>query len=248
MKTDVNVARLPHILLVDDDTEIRGMLSKFLRERGLSVTTAANGQAMTAALKRHAFDLILLDIMMPGEDGLSLCRRLQTQETAPPVILLTAVGGEADRILGLEIGADDYVTKPFSPRELLARIRTVLRRTGTSAAPRGRSSVYSFADWTIDINHRTLTSPDDTLVVLTSTEFDLLTLFVENPQRALSRDQLLEALHGRVTHQFDRAIDVQISRLRRKVEPAPQAPSLIKTLRNEGYFFAPVVTRVEGPI
>jgi len=235
----------PHILLVDDDAEIRAMVSKFLHDHGLTVTAAADGRDMFAALAKDRFDLILLDIMMPGEDGLSLCRRLQSQNHAPPVILLTAVDGEVERILGLEIGADDYVVKPFSPRELLARIRTVLRRvdrSGERPQPATAKS-FQFSGWTIDLDRRDLVSPEGTVVILTSTEFDLLALFVESPRRALSRDQLLEALHGRAAQPFDRTMDVQISRLRRKLEKDPQNPELIKTLRNEGYFFTPDVER-----
>jgi len=240
-----NAGQRPHILLVDDDTEIRSMLSKFLHDHGLTVTPAADGQDMFAALARSRIDLILLDIMMPGEDGLSLCRRLQSQNHAPPVILLTAVDGEVERILGLEIGADDYVVKPFSPRELLARIRNVLRRIskGEDRTPAPLSRSFRFAGWTMDHDRRDLVSPEGSLVVLTSTEFDLLALFVENPRQALSRDQLLEALHGRSAQPFDRTMDVQVSRLRRKLEKDPQNPELIKTLRNEGYFFTPDVER-----
>lgn len=235
--------KIPHILIVDDDTAIRSMLSKFLRDHGLVVSTGSCGSDMFAVLKRGNIDLVLLDIMMPGEDGLTLCRRLREHNAPPPVILLTAIDGEADRIIGLELGADDYVTKPFSPRELLARIRAVLRRTDgnkAEAAPK-KPYRYQFSGWTIDINRRTLLSPDQTLIVLTSTEFDLLTVFVENPQKPLSRDQLSDILHGRGSSQTDRSMDVQISRLRRKIEPDPQNPDLIKTLRNEGYFFTPDV-------
>lgn len=237
----------PHILIVDDDTAIRGMLSRFLREHGLNTAEAAGGAEMFAALKGRQPSLILLDIMMPGEDGLSLCRRLQA-EGAIPVILLTAVDSETDRIIGLELGADDYVTKPFNPRELLARIRALLRRTsqGTGIAAAKKSPVYTFSGWTMNINRRTLLSPDGTLVVLTSTEFDLLSVFAENAQKTITRDQLLEALHGRAAHAFDRSMDVQISRLRRKIEQDPQNPALIKTIRNEGYFFTPDVKNGGG--
>jgi len=239
---------IPHILVVDDDNAIRGMLSRFLRDHGLVVSTASNGGEMFSLLKRSDIDLILLDIMMPGDDGLTLCRRLQSDIAPPPVILLTALDSETDRIIGLELGADDYVAKPFSPRELLARIRTVLRRTGgeTGRTPRRKTAVYKFAGWTIDLNRRTLFSPDGTLVILTSTEFSLLTVFVENARKILSRDQLLNALHGRSAHQFDRTMDVQISRLRRKIEADPQNPSFIKTVRNEGYFFTPGILPGDG--
>ena len=238
---------LPHILIVDDDKKIRGMLSKFLREHGLMASTASNGHDMYSVLNRSNIDLILLDIMMPGDDGLTLCRHLQKSSSPPPVILLTAVDEVTDRIIGLELGADDYVTKPFSPRELLARIRSVLRRAGreTNTSARNKTSVYQFSGWTIDINRRTLISPNQALVILTSTEFDLLTIFVENAQKVLDRAQLSEFLHGRSTNPDDRTMDVQVSRLRRKIEDNPQNPMLIKTLRNEGYFFTPVVLREE---
>lgn len=239
MKTDKDA---PHILIVDDDHDIRGMLAQFLQGHGLTTSMAANGTEMFAVLGKTAVDLILLDIMMPGDDGLTLCRRVQ-QDSTTPIILLTAVDSETDRIIGLEIGADDYITKPFNPRELLARIRALLRRAARAGGMAAKKSpVYRFAGWSININRRTLTSPDQTLVVLTSAEFDLLAVFTENAQKVLNRDQLLEALHGRAPHTFDRSMDVQISRLRRKIEEDPQNPVLIKTIRNEGYFFTPDVT------
>jgi two-component system OmpR family response regulator len=236
-------AVIPHILIVDDDRQIRQRLAKFLREHGLSVSEAGNGREMTSLLQRGQIDLVVLDIMMPGDDGLTLCRQLRA-ETMMPIILLTALSADTDRIVGLELGADDYVTKPFNPRELLARIRALIRRA--SAAPvigstRPRAPIYRFAGWSLDVNRRVLVSPTEVLVVLTSTEFDLLVAFAENAQRAISRDQLLEYLHGRVANQFDRSIDVHISRLRRKVESDPQNPALIKTIRHEGYFFTPAV-------
>ncbi|TKI03361.1 response regulator [Martelella alba] len=235
---------MAHILIVDDDTSIRTILSLFLSEQGFVTSQAADGNEMFAILENTSVDLLLLDIMMPGEDGLALCRRLQNNNPLP-VILLTAMDGETDRIIGLELGADDYVAKPFSPGELLARIHALLRRVNheRSKTPFQKSSLYVFSGWTIDVQKRTLISPDNVLVVLTSTEFDLLTLFIENPQTALNRDVLLEALHGRMAHAFDRAIDVQVSRLRRKIEPDPQNPTLIKTIRHEGYFFASDVIR-----
>ncbi|WP_374373231.1 response regulator [Dongia sp.] len=234
---------IPHILIVDDDRQIRQRLAKFLREHGLSVSEAGNGREMQALLQRGQIDLVVLDVMMPGDDGLTLCRQLRA-ETPMPIILLTALSGDTDRIVGLELGADDYVTKPFNPRELLARIRALIRRAGLQAnagTTAVRSAIYHFAGWSLDVNRRALTSPDKILVVLTSSEFDLLVVFAENAQRALNREQLLEHLHGRVTNQFDRSIDVHISRLRRKIEPDPQNPTLIKTIRHEGYFFTPTV-------
>lgn len=236
----------PHILIVDDDYSIRSILAEFLQSHGLITFQAANGAEMFSALKRESIDLILLDLMMPGDDGLTLCRRLQNGYQIP-VIILTAVDSETDRIIGLELGADDYVTKPFSSRELLARIRNILRRFGDDPRKTAekKPTSYRFADWTIDSKRRTLFSPDGTLIVLTSTEFDLLMVFVENSQRVLNRDALLDALHGRTSHQFDRAIDVQISRLRRKIETDPQNPEFIKTIRNEGYFFTPDIEQAD---
>lgn len=244
MKTNKKVT---HILIVDDDTAIRKMLSKFFRTHGLVTTTASNGEEMLKVLSKNNIDIVLLDIMMPGDDGLTLCKRMQAQPLAPPVILLTAVDGEADKIVGLEIGADDYVVKPFSPRELLARIRTVLRRVEKKEAPtlERESPTYTFANWSIDLGQRTLHAPDMTLVMLTSTEFDLLSILINNPRTPLSRNQLSEMLHGRATSHYDRSMDVQISRLRRKIEDNPQSPEFIKTLRNEGYFFTPSVIKKE---
>jgi two-component system OmpR family response regulator len=233
----------PHILIVDDDHRIRAMLARFLKDHGLRVTQAGDGEAMFDALDVGSFDLIILDVMMPGEDGVSICRRLRATDPIP-IILLTAVSGETDRVVGLEIGADDYVVKPFAPRELLARIRAVLRRTASvqAAPPRTARSVFRFAGWALDTTRRTLVSPGGMLTDLTSGEFDLLAAFLEHPQRVLTRDQLLDLAHGRAAAGFDRSIDVQISRLRRKIEASPQEPVLIKTVRNEGYFFTADVT------
>jgi len=229
---------IPHILVVDDDREIRSRLSKFFREHGLSVSEAGNGREMLAILRRGVIDLVVLDVMMPGDDGLTLCRQLRATDSIP-IILLTALMADTDRIVGLELGADDYVSKPFNPRELLARVRALIRRSSMAMhRPRNNTPpVYRFADWQLDINKRTLKSPDGALVVLTSSEFDLLVVFLENPQRALKREQLLEALHGLASSQFDRSIDVHVSRLRRKIEPDAQNPTFIKTIRHEGYFF-----------
>lgn len=229
----------PHILVVDDDQRIRSMLASFLRDHGLRVSQAGDGRQMFTVLEAARIDTVVLDVMMPGEDGISLCRRLRSESTVP-IILLTAVSGETDRIVGLEVGADDYVTKPFNPRELLARIRAVLRRVAMlSAGPReSRQAIYRFNGWRLDPTRRTLHSPGGALTDLTSGEFDLLAAFAEHPQRVLTRDQLLDLARGRSAAGFDRSIDVQISRLRRKIEDNPQDPSLIKTVRNEGYYFA----------
>jgi two-component system, OmpR family, response regulator len=231
-----------HVLIVDDDHRIRAMLARFLTDHGLRVSQAGNGREMLAICDSARIDVIVLDIMMPGEDGLSLCRRMRVQSTVP-IILLTAMTGETDRIIGLEIGADDYVVKPFNPRELLARIRAVTRRLAAASinAERPVAAVYEFAGWQLNASRRTLVSPGGALTDLTSGEFDLLLAFLEHPQRVLTRDQLQDLARGRMSQSYDRSIDVQISRLRRKIEADPQSPAFIKTIRNEGYFFtAPV--------
>jgi two-component system OmpR family response regulator len=238
----LNTALPTHVLIVDDDHRIRAMLARFLADHGLKVSQAVDGRAMFEICEAARIDVIVLDIMMPGEDGLSLCRRMRAQSPVP-IILLTAMSGDTDRIIGLEIGADDYVVKPFNPRELLARIRAVTRRLGAAShnAERPVANVYEFAGWLLNASRRTLTSPAGALTDLTSGEFDLLLAFLEHPQRVLTRDQLLDLARGRMSQAYDRSIDVQISRLRRKIEADPQDPAFIKTIRNEGYFFtAPV--------
>lgn len=240
------MSRIPHILIVDDDREIRNLLVRCLTEYGFRVTPAADGRGMQAALKNARFDLIVLDLMLPGEDGLQLYRQLR-REVQIPILMLTALSGEADRILGLEIGADDYLTKPFSPRELIARIKAILRRV--AAAPADdieRPQAYVFGDWTLEIGKRHLRSPDGALLPLTSGEFDLLIAFAEHPQRVLSRDLLLDLTRGRSTVLFDRSIDVQVSRLRKKIEPDPNMPELIKTVRSGGYIFTPQVQALQA--
>ncbi|WP_341910296.1 response regulator [Ferrovibrio terrae] len=245
----MNTPAATHVLIVDDDHRIRAMLARFLTDHGLKVSQASDGREMFSLCEAARIDVIVLDIMMPGEDGLSLCRRMRAQ-SAVPIILLTAMTGDTDRIIGLEIGADDYVVKPFNPRELLARIRAVTRRlsaasinadTGT-AAQRAMATAYEFGGWQLNASRRTLTSPAGALTDLTSGEFDLLLAFLEHPQRVLTRDQLLDLAHGRMSQAYDRSIDVQISRLRRKIEANPQDPAFIKTIRNEGYFFTATVT------
>jgi len=233
----------PHLLVVDDDREIRDLLSRFLRKHGFRVTAAADGRQMNEALAAGRFDLVVLDLMLPGEDGLSICRRLRAG-TDLPVIMLTAMGEETDRIVGLELGADDYVAKPFNPRELLARVRAVLRRAGGAAAPGPRGEggaegpALTFAGWRLDLARRELRRADGTLVALTAGEFDLLAALAERPGRVLSRDQLLDLTRGREAQPFDRSVDVQLSRLRRKLEDDPKEPALIKTVRGGGYLFA----------
>ena len=239
------MSRSPHLLIVDDDREIRDLVSRFLVKHGYRVDTAADGREMDRLLAAGRFDLLVLDLMLPGEDGLSLCRRLRA-ESGLPIILLTALGEETDRIVGLEMGADDYLGKPFNPRELLARIKAVLRRAdGIARRPDsdGSAVTVSFEGWRFDQAKRELRSADGVLTPLSSGEFDLLLAFVEHPRRVLTRDQLLDLTKGRSAQPFDRSIDVQLSRLRRKIEADPKDPTLIKTVRNEGYIFTASVER-----
>lgn len=238
------MSNAPHILIVDDDREIRDLLSRLLKKHGYRTSTAEDGRSMQALLEHGRFDLAVLDLMLPGEDGLSLCRRLRA-ESELPIIMLTALGEETDRIVGLEVGADDYLPKPFNPRELLARVKAVLRRTGR--APRvsetAQARALSFEGWSLDIARRELRAPNGELVMLTGGEFDLLVCFAEHPQRVLTRDQLLDMTRGRDAAPFDRSIDIQVSRLRRKLEDDPKQPAIIKTVRGGGYVFA---ARVEA--
>ena len=230
-----------HILIVDDDREIRDLTGRYLRKHGFRVDSAADAKEMDRLLRDGRFDLIVLDLMLPGEDGLSICRRLRAA-TRIPIVMLTAVAEDTDRIIGLEIGADDYLTKPFNPRELLARIRAVLRRAeGPLPHPDGGTLV--FAGWRLDPARRELRDPDGVLVELTAGGFDLLAAFVERPRRVLSRDQLLDLTKGRDAQPFDRSIDVQVSRLRRKIEADPKKPEVIKTVRSGGYIFTLPVER-----
>ncbi len=225
----------PQILLVDDDAGIRGLACDYLQEHGLSVTGAANAEQMWRAIRTNKPDLIVLDIMMPGQDGISVCREVNG---AIPIILLTAMAEEADRVLGLETGADDYVTKPFSPRELLARIRSVLRREKRSAGVANAVATrLSFDGWTLDHPRRLVTDPQHRVVVLTGAEFDLLWTLASQPGVVLDRDTLLATTRGRDAAPFDRAIDVLISRLRSKLGDR----DLIKTVRGGGYQFTATV-------
>jgi two-component system, OmpR family, response regulator len=234
-----------HILVVDDDREIRDLLARFLGKHGYRVTGAGDGKEMRRVLADWSIDLVILDLMLPGEDGLSLCRDLRARSQIP-VIMLTMMGEETDRILGLEMGADDYLPKPFNPRELIARMKAVLRRSQGAVAPsRGAGKVLGFAGWRLDRGRRRLESPAGLVVDLGAGEFDLLIAFAEHPQKVLTRDQLLDLTHGRAEAPFDRSIDMQVSRLRRKIEADPKEPELIKTVRGGGYVFTAVVAQDE---
>lgn len=239
-----------HVLVVDDDREIRDLLGRFLAKHGYRVTVVGDGKEMRRALDDWNIDLVVLDLMLPGEDGLSLCRSLRSKSRIP-VIMLTMLGEETDRIIGLEMGADDYLPKPFNPRELLARMKAVLRRARSTppAATGTRRRVFQFAGWQLDPGHRRVRSPREMVIDLSAGEYDLLIAFVEHPQRVLTRDQLLDLTHGRAEAAFDRSIDMQVSRLRQKIEANPKDPELIKTVRGGGYLFTAEVERVEtaGP-
>ena len=232
----------PQVLIVDDDHDIRSLLAEYLSTQGMRTEVASDGIEMWRALAADSFDLVVLDLNLPGDDGLSLCRQLRGQGSTVPIIMLTARAEPIDRILGLEIGADDYIGKPFEPRELAARIRTVLRR-GAIVQPARRGTDFiteklRFAGWTLDIAARQLLSPEGTVVVVTSGEYRLLKALVQNAGRVLNRDQLLNLTQGRDAGPFDRSIDLQISRLRAKLRDDARSPALLKTIRNEGYLLA----------
>jgi len=238
----------PNILVVEDDRETRTLIAKYLRTNACNVATAADGREMARAMTDHRVDLLILDVMLPGEDGLSLCRRVRA-ESQVPIIMLTARGEDVDRIVGLEMGADDYMPKPFNPRELLARINAVLRRqqAARNASTIEGASALSFQGWHIDLRLRELRNPEGARVAMTSAEFDLLRTFCERPGRVLSRDSLLDLTQGRNAGSFERSIDVLVSRIRRKIEPDPQEATLIKTVRSGGYVFTPRVEAVAPP-
>ena len=237
--------RTDKILVVDDDARIRDLLRRYLTQEGLEVILAEDGKALNRILLRDTVDLIVLDLMMPGEDGLTLCRELRVKSNLP-IIMLTAMGEETDRIIGLEMGADDYLAKPFNPRELLARIKAVMRRTQAETQPAAETLTQDlrFDRWLLDVNRRELVDEDGVGLSLSTAEFDLLKVFLERPQRVLSRDQLLDLARGREAVAFDRAIDTLVSRLRRKLERDPKNPELIKTIWGGGYLFAADVTQV----
>jgi len=233
-----------HILIVDDDREISSLLAEYLEKNGCRTSTAGDGKAMWKALDEHGIDLIVLDLNLPGDDGLTLCRNLRAR-SGIPVIMLTARGEPVDRILGLEMGADDYLPKPFEPRELFARIRSVLRRTQASpaSAQAPECQRVHFAGWTMDTTARHLVNPQGVIVALSGAEYRLLKIFLDHANRVLSRDQLLNMIAGRDADPFDRSIDLQISRLRQKLGEDARSPQIIKTVRNEGYVLATAVTR-----
>jgi two-component system, OmpR family, response regulator len=236
---------MPHLLLVDDDEDILSLLTGFFRKHGFTVSVAANGNAMFAALQTRSIDLIILDVMLQYEDGFSLCQRLRATSMIP-IIMLTAVADKTNRAVGIELGADDYLTKPFDQRELLARVNAVLRRASAAAdAPMHDETrpLLCFAGWRLDVVRRELRSGDNTLVLLSGAEFDLLLTFAEHPRRVLTRDQLIDLTRSSAHVAYDRDIDVQVNRLRHKLERDPGNPSIIRTIRGTSYIFSPEVTR-----
>ena len=232
----------PHILVVEDDREISALIARYLRGNDCRVSLAGDGREMDRVLADARVDLIVLDLMLPGEDGLSLCRRIRTH-SALPILMLTAKSEEIDRIVGLEIGADDYLGKPFSPRELLARIRAILRRGPPADQHDDMTRRFHFQGWTLDSGLRQVLSPVGARIAITGAEFDLLHALCLRPGRVLSRDQLLDLTQGRSAGPFERSIDVLVSRIRQKVERDVRNPEIIRTIRSGGYLFAPEVTR-----
>lgn len=233
MKTDPH--QPPRLLVVDDDRELRRLLDRYLTGHGFEVTTVADGEALEAMLAKGSFDLVILDLMLPGEDGLSLARRIRHRGELP-IVMLSACGEDVDRIVGLEVGADDYLPKPFNPRELLARIRAVLRRSGNTATE--AQAAVRFGPFLFDAEARRLTR-EGSEIALTTGEFTLLSLFTRHPNQVLSRDRLLQLLKGYEHQPFDRSVDVRVTRLRRKIEPDPASPTYIRTVWGEGYLFSP---------
>lgn len=233
------------ILIVDDDADIRQLLVDYLVRNGLEALPARNGREMWQALERHAVDLVVLDLMLPDTDGLVLCRELRARANIP-VLMLTARGEEADRIVGIEMGADDYMVKPFSPRELLARIKGILRRTRAlppNLKPDAQRCL-AFAGWKLDTATRALTGPDGVVTPLSGADFRLLRILLDHPNRVVNRDQLIELIHGREAEPYDRAIDVQISRLRQRLQDTGREAGLIRTVRGEGYVLAATVEQL----
>lgn len=233
-----------HVMICDDDAELRRLLSKFLMDHGYRVTTATDGRDFFRVMRTAApIDVVILDIMLPGQSGLDICRDLRSTSNVP-ILMLTARGNETDRIVGLEMGADDYMSKPFSPNELLARVKAILRRVRMMEAGEGAGNrrLYQFEGWRLDATRRELRNPAGVIIDLSAGEFDLLLAFLDSPQRVLTREQLLEASRNREPSAFDRSIDVQISRLRRKIGPVDDSEGFIKTVRGTGYLFVPPVT------
>jgi two-component system, OmpR family, response regulator len=232
-------ARNVHIVVVEDDREISSLLVTFLQGNGVRVSVAADGRKLAPLLRNESVDLLILDLMLPGEDGLSICRRLRSSSSNLPIIVLTAKGAEIDRIVGLEMGADDYLTKPFNPRELLARIRAVLRRSSSALMGDLRPDTNLIFDgWRLNPIIRQLHDRNGVRVTLTSAEFDLLMTFCERPRRVLSREMLLDLTRGRSANPFERSVDILVSRLRQKIESNPKDPVLIQTIRSAGYIFS----------
>ena len=232
----------PHILLVEDDREISNLVARYLRANECRVSLAGDGREMDKILSDASVDLVVLDLMLPGEDGLSLCKRLRNSSSIP-ILMLTAKSEEIDRIIGLELGADDYLAKPFNPRELLARIRAILRRATVEAASDSDPRRLHFVGWTLDASLRQVLSPEGARIAITGAEFDLLHALCLRPGRVLSRDQLLDLTQGRAAGPFERSIDVLISRIRQKIERDSRNPEIIRTIRSGGYLFTPEVTR-----
>jgi two-component system, OmpR family, response regulator len=235
-----------HLLVVDDDAEITQIISRYFSSKGFHVSTAGDGRQMRKILDDEQIDIVVLDLGLPGEDGFSLTRHLR-EHWHGPVIIVTGRGESVDRVVGLELGADDYVTKPFDLRELLARVRSVMRRTSAHykiTAESSDSNRFSFDGFVLDIGSHSIFGPDEEPITLTSGEFTLLRIFVEHPNQVLSRDQLMTHIHGRNAGPYDRAIDVQIGRLRRKIEVDPANPQRIKSVRGTGYLFSPIVRRM----
>jgi two-component system OmpR family response regulator len=234
---------LSRIAVVEDDPEIARMMTSYMTDNGFEVAAARSGRDLDRVMSSGGkIDCVILDVGLPGEDGLSICRRLRGKSSVP-IIMVTGRGTDTDRIVGLELGADDYLPKPFNPRELLARVRAVMRRSSlTEQAPAEAPQVLMFEGWRLDMARRQLFAPDGAPRSLTSGEFNILSIFCQNARKVLSRDDLLDLLHGRAAAVFDRSIDVQISRLRRKIETNLKDPSFIKTVRYGGYFFTPQVT------
>ena len=230
------------ILIVDDDPELRELLRGYLGGNGFAVDVAGDGTAMRRQMATAMPDLVILDLMLPGEDGLALCRELRASSSLP-ILMLTARGEDTDRIVGLEMGADDYLPKPFNPRELLARIRSILRRAGENAAREAPARALAFAGWTLELGARHLVGADGVVVPISNGEFKLLRAFAENPFRVLTRDQLMDVLAGREAGPFDRSVDVMVHRLRRRLNDDAREPALIKTVRSEGYMLAADVER-----